>query len=62
LAPGESRKVTFRLDTNSLAFYGQDMKLMTEPGEFRVWIGGSSDAELDASFTLLPEAGSENPK
>jgi beta-glucosidase len=62
LAPGESRRVTFRLDADDLAFYGQDMKLMTEPGEFRAWIGGSSDAELGTSFTLLPEAGSENPK
>jgi beta-glucosidase len=62
LVPGESRRVAFRLNADDLAFYGQDMKLMTEPGEFRAWIGGSSDAELGTSFTLLPEAESENPK
>lgn len=60
LAPGESRSVEFRLDADDLAFYGQDMKLMTEPGEFHVWIGGSSSAELGTSFTLLPDAGNQN--
>ena len=62
LAPNERRRVTFGLDAADLAFYGQEMKLMTEPGEFRVWIGGSSDAQLGASFTLLPEAESGNPE
>ena len=62
LAPGESRRVSFHLDAKALAFYGQDMKLITEPGEFHTWIGGSSDAELGASFTLLPEAGSGKPE
>ncbi|NIP18949.1 MAG: glycosyl hydrolase, partial [Xanthomonadales bacterium] len=41
LAPGESRTVSFRLGADDLAFYGQDMKLITEPGEFHAWIGGS---------------------
>ncbi|NNE05216.1 MAG: glycosyl hydrolase, partial [Xanthomonadales bacterium] len=62
LAPGDSRRVTFRLDANDLAFYGQDMRLITEPGEFRTWVGGSSNAQLGASFTLLPEAASKNPQ
>jgi beta-glucosidase len=61
LAPGESHRVKFRLEADDLAFYGQDMKLITEPGEFRTWIGGSSEAQLGASFTLLPEGGSANP-
>lgn len=52
LQPGESRIVSFELSPADLAFYGQDMELMTEPGDFHVWIGGSSDAGLQASFTL----------
>jgi beta-glucosidase len=60
LAPGESRRVTFRLGADDLAFYGQDMKLLTEPGEFHAWIGGSSKAELGASFRLLPQTSSRN--
>ena len=53
LQPGESRAVSFDLNPADLAFYGQDMELITEPGEFHVWVGGSSDAELQASFTLV---------
>ena len=55
LRPGESRTVSFELNSADLAFYGQDMELMTEPGDFHVWVGGSSDAELRASFTLLSD-------
>lgn len=53
LRPGESRAVSFELTSADLAFYGQDMRLMTEPGEFHVWVGGSSDAELRALFRLV---------
>ena len=55
LQPGESRVVSFELSPADLAFYGQDMKLITEPGDFHVWIGGSSDAGLQASFTLVSD-------
>jgi beta-glucosidase len=58
LKPGERRKVSFILGPKDLAFYGRDMKLMTEPGGFHVWIGGSSDAELRTTFTL---AADQNP-
>ncbi len=55
LQPGESRTVSFELSAADLAFYGQDMELITEAGEFHVWVGGSSDAELRASFALVGE-------
>lgn len=55
LQPGESRTVSFELSPADLAFYGQDMELITEPGDFHVWIGGSSDAGLQASFSLVSE-------
>ncbi len=55
LQPGEVRTISFELNPVDLAFYGQDMELMTEPGEFHVWVGGSSDADLQASFTLFAE-------
>jgi beta-glucosidase len=53
LRPGESRKIVFVLGPADLAFYGQDMRLITEPGAFQVWIGGSSKAELLAEFTII---------
>lgn len=55
LQPGESRVVSFELSPADLAFYGQDMELITEPGDFHVWIGGGSDAGLQASFTLVSD-------
>jgi len=55
LKPGESRRVSFVLGPNDLAFHGRDMSLITEPGDFHVWVGGSSNAELQTAFTLVAE-------
>lgn len=53
LQPGESRPVSFELDTSDLAFYGRQMQLITEAGEFHAWIGGSSATALRADFTVI---------
>jgi beta-glucosidase len=53
LQPGESKGVAFELRPEDLAFYGRDMRLRTEPGEFHAWIGGSSDAALRTGFRLV---------
>lgn len=53
LKAGESKTVSFVLSPGDLAFYGRDMRLMTEPGEFHVWIGGSSDADLRTEFSII---------
>jgi beta-glucosidase len=58
LQPGESRRVSFSVSRDDLAFHGRDMKLITEPGDFHAWIGGSSEADLKASFTLAAEQNS----
>lgn len=55
LNPGEHREVAFELAPGALAFYGRDMQLITEPGDFHVWIGGSSDADLMATFALTED-------
>ncbi len=55
LAPGERRRVAFTLAPDDLAFHGRDMRLRTEPGEFHAWIGGSSDATLQARFAFAEE-------
>jgi beta-glucosidase len=55
LKPGESRTVEFVIGPDNIAFYGRDMKLMNEPGDFHVWIGGSSEAELRAEFTVTSD-------
>jgi beta-glucosidase len=55
LKPGESRTVEFVIGPDDIAFYGRDMKLINEPGDFHVWIGGSSEAELRAEFTVTSD-------
>ena len=51
--PGQTVTVEFKLYTDDLAFYGRDMILATEPGEFNTWIGGSSAADLRTSFRIV---------
>ena len=41
--PGEKKTITFHLNTDQLAFYSNDLRLILEPGKFLVMIGGSSD-------------------
>lgn len=52
LDPGETRTVAFELHTDDLAFHGRDMRRVVEPGEFHAWIGGSSEATLQARFRI----------
>lgn len=53
LEPEERATVEFELHTDDLAFYGRDMRLITEPGEFHVWVGSSSAAELMSEFRIV---------
>jgi len=53
LAPGETVTVSFRLQSEDLAFFGRDNTLIVEPGEFHLWVGGSSEAGLRAAFRLV---------
>ncbi|MBT8135806.1 MAG: glycoside hydrolase family 3 C-terminal domain-containing protein [Gammaproteobacteria bacterium] len=53
LEPGETVVVEFALHTDALAFYGRKMQLVTEPGRFHLWVGGSSEAELTGEFQIV---------
>jgi beta-glucosidase len=54
LQPGESRKVTFHLPVNQLAFYDQDMNLVVESGTIKVMVGSSStDIRCEGGFSIL---------
>ena len=52
LRPGERRDIAFDLTLDDLAFYGPDLRRIAEPGTFTVFVGGSSEATLEASFAL----------
>jgi len=50
---GETREISFTITPEDLAFYRLDMSWGTEPGDFKLFIGTSSDQVQEASFTLL---------
>ncbi|MEJ5995120.1 beta-glucosidase BglX [Pedobacter sp. Du54] len=53
LNPGESKVITFELSPEKLSFYKEKLGWITEPGVFKVMIGGSSDkVKLEGSFEL----------
>ena len=55
LQPGQRKTVSFTLHSDDLAFYGRDMQLKTEPGNFHAWIGGDSDTDLITAFEIYQE-------
>jgi beta-glucosidase len=53
LAPGQSRRLTFRVHPSRLAFYDPSMRFVTEPGDFTFSVGASSeDIRLEKTLTL----------
>lgn len=52
LKAGESRKVTFSITTQDLAFYTRDMSFKAEPGDLEVFIGTSSAEGVSTRFAL----------
>jgi len=52
LAPRKSTSVTFTLTDEELGFFNGRGEFVVEPGDFDVFVGGSSAAELTSTFTL----------
>ena len=52
LGSGESAIIEFVLTAGNMAFCCEDMRFAQEPGDFKVWVGDSSDAILEGSFTV----------
>ena len=53
LNPGESKKVTFTLGPDELAYYINETTRTVEPGEFQLWIAPDSSSGTPASFTVV---------
>jgi beta-glucosidase len=63
LEAGETRRVSFRLDTSQLAFYDRAMRFVVEPGEIRVRVGASSaDLRLEGRFRIAGEKQEVDPR
>lgn len=57
LQPGETRKLTFHLPVNQLAFYDNDLNLILEPGQIELMIGSASnDIRLRGEFCITGAA------
>ncbi len=54
LKPGESKTVTFTISDEDLKFYNSDLKYASEPGDFKLFIGGNSRDVKEAAFKLEP--------
>lgn len=52
LNPGETRRITFTLAPQALGFWDTAMHYTVEPGQFKVFVGPSSVAGLEAEFTV----------
>ncbi|MCB0398331.1 MAG: fibronectin type III-like domain-contianing protein, partial [Winogradskyella sp.] len=52
LNAGEAKTVRFKLTKKELGFYNNKGEYLVEPGEFDVFVGGSSYTELKSKFTL----------
>ncbi|MGZ5255443.1 MAG: beta-glucosidase BglX, partial [Flavitalea sp.] len=52
LKAGESKTISFTIKEEDLKFYNADLKWVSEPGEFEVFIGGSSAIDRGIKFEL----------
>lgn len=52
LDPGEEREVSFEIAEEMLCFHDISMNYVSEPGEFRVFVGNSSETQNGAAFVL----------
>jgi beta-glucosidase len=52
LKVGESKVVTFKITPDMLAFHRLDMTYGTEPGDYKLFIGGNSRDVKETDFTL----------
>jgi beta-glucosidase len=54
LSPGMSRRITFHLPVDMLAFYDNELNLMVEAGKIKVFLGSSStDVRLQGEFEII---------
>ncbi len=52
LKSGETKTVTFTINSETLQFYTINKKWEVEPGNFDVWVGGDSNTRLQATFEI----------
>lgn len=53
LKKGEKKTVEFEISAEDLKFYGIDMQFAAEPGDFEVFVGGTSATDMKLEFELV---------
>ena len=53
LQSGASKEITFTINSEKLQFYTPNKKWEVEPGEFNVWVGGSSVTDNKGNFWVV---------
>ena len=53
LNPFESKTITFTISTATISYYTANQKWEAEAGDFKVFVGGSSDTTLETTFEFL---------
>jgi beta-glucosidase len=53
LKKGEAKEIRFTIGADDLRFYNDNLQYMYEPGEFKLFIGGSSADVKETAFKLL---------
>lgn len=51
LMPGESKTVSFTVNRKTITYYNANSKWEAEPGDFKLFVGGDSNAKLSADFS-----------
>lgn len=52
LQAGAAKTVTFSITTSDLSYYNQEMNLVTDPGDFHVWMASNAESGLMGRFTV----------
>jgi beta-glucosidase len=52
LKQGEKKRVEFILSPEQLGFYNRENRFVVEPGDFKVFVGTSSEGGLESGFTV----------
>lgn len=52
LKPNQTKTVRFTLTEDALGFYDDDGNFTVQPGEFSIYVGGDSTANLTTKFNL----------
>jgi beta-glucosidase len=52
LKPGQKKRVEFVVSRDQLGFYNRENRFVVEPGDFKVFVGTSSEGGLESGFTV----------